>query len=140
MKNAMTIDLEDYYQVTAFSKEVGVDRWDSFTSRIENNTARLLSILTEVGAKATFFTLGWVAKNHPKLVREIVGRGHEIACHSNIHRSVHTMSPDLAFRLCEIRRGLLRSLPSSVSFMIRVFSLLDIPAMVAHVHHVFHSR
>jgi len=94
MKNAMTIDLEDYYQVTAFSKEVGVDRWDSFTSRIENNTARLLSILTEVGAKATFFTLGWVAKNHPKLVREIAGRGHEIACHSNVHRSVHTMSPD----------------------------------------------
>jgi polysaccharide deacetylase family protein (PEP-CTERM system associated) len=97
MKNAITIDLEDYYQVSAFANEVAVDQWDSFASRIENNTARLLCILDDLGAKATFFTLGWVAKKYPMLVREIADRQHEIACHSNVHRSVHEMASD-AFR------------------------------------------
>jgi polysaccharide deacetylase family protein (PEP-CTERM system associated) len=94
MKNAITIDLEDYYQVSAFSHDVAVDKWDAFASRIENNTAKLLSIFDDFGAKATFFTLGWVAKKYPKLVREIADRGHEIACHSNVHRSVYTMTAD----------------------------------------------
>jgi polysaccharide deacetylase family protein (PEP-CTERM system associated) len=94
MKNAITIDLEDYYQVSAFANDVGVDQWDSFASRIEMNAARLLSILDELGVKATFFTLGWVARKYPKLVREIADRRHEIACHSNVHRSVNAMTSD----------------------------------------------
>jgi len=92
MKNAVTIDLEDYYQVSAFSKEAVVEQWDTFASRIEQNTEKLLSIFDEKGTRATFFTLGWVARKHPKMVREIAGRGHEIACHSNVHRSVFTMA------------------------------------------------
>jgi polysaccharide deacetylase family protein (PEP-CTERM system associated) len=92
MKNAITIDLEDYYQVSAFANDVVVDQWDSFSSRIEKNTAKLLSILAECGTKATFFTLGWVAKTYPKLVREIADQRHEIACHSNVHRSIFAMT------------------------------------------------
>jgi polysaccharide deacetylase family protein (PEP-CTERM system associated) len=93
MKNAITIDLEDYYQVSAFAQDVSVSHWDSFVSRVENNTARMLSILDDLSAKATFFTLGWVARKYPKLVREIADRGHEIACHSDIHRLVFSLSP-----------------------------------------------
>jgi polysaccharide deacetylase family protein (PEP-CTERM system associated) len=92
MKNAITIDLEDYYQVSAFSNNIDINQWDGFSSRIERNTDRLLSIFDDLGARATFFTLGWLAKKHGKLVREIADRGHEIACHSNLHRSVNAMS------------------------------------------------
>jgi polysaccharide deacetylase family protein (PEP-CTERM system associated) len=94
MKNALTIDLEDYYQVSAFSKTFVVDQWDSYPSRVEQNTAKLLSILEEGNARATFFTLGWVARKYPKLIREIADRHHEVACHSNVHRSVYALSPD----------------------------------------------
>jgi polysaccharide deacetylase family protein (PEP-CTERM system associated) len=94
MKNAITIDLEDYYQVSAFANDVAVDQWDSFPSRIEANTERLLSIFDDFGVKATFFTLGWVARKHPRLVRDIANRRHEIACHSNVHRPVSAMAPD----------------------------------------------
>jgi polysaccharide deacetylase family protein (PEP-CTERM system associated) len=94
MKNAVTIDLEDYYQVSAFSKEAVVEQWDTFASRIEQNTEKLLSIFDEKGARATFFTLGWVARKYPRLVRQIADRHHEIACHSNVHRSVFTLAPN----------------------------------------------
>jgi polysaccharide deacetylase family protein (PEP-CTERM system associated) len=94
MKNAVTIDLEDYYQVSAFAHDIAVDHWDTFASRIENNTAKLLSIFDDLDAKATFFTLGWVAKKYPKLIREIADQGHEIACHSNVHRSVYEMTAE----------------------------------------------
>ncbi len=94
MKNAVTIDLEDYYQVSAFSQNVIVDQWDSYPSRIELSTAKLLSILDQGKARATFFTLGWVAKRYPKLIREIAENHHEIACHSNVHRAVYAMGPD----------------------------------------------
>src|ERR1700722_8845363 len=94
MKNALTIDLEDYYQVSAFSDTLVVDQWDNYPSRVEHNTAKLLSILDEENARATFFTLGWVARKYPKLIKEIADRRHEIACHSNVHRSVYAMSAD----------------------------------------------
>jgi polysaccharide deacetylase family protein (PEP-CTERM system associated) len=94
MKNALTVDLEDYYQVSAFSTDVIVDQWDAYPSRVEHNTAKLLSILNQGNARATFFTLGWVAKKFPNLIREIAQNHHEIACHSNIHRSVYAMSAE----------------------------------------------
>jgi polysaccharide deacetylase family protein (PEP-CTERM system associated) len=94
MKNALTIDLEDYYQVSAFSETFVVDQWDNYPSRVEHNTAKLLSILDEGNARATFFTLGWVARKYPKLIKEIADRHHEVACHSNVHRSVYAMSAD----------------------------------------------
>jgi polysaccharide deacetylase family protein (PEP-CTERM system associated) len=92
MKNALTIDLEDYYQVSAFANQVATEQWDAFDSRIQNNTAKLLDILAESGKSATFFTLGWVAEKYAKLVRQVAEAGHEVACHSNVHRRVYSMS------------------------------------------------
>lgn len=92
MKNVLTIDLEDYYQVSAFAKDTSVDHWAGFTSRIEQNTEKLLSLFDEAKRKATFFTLGWVARKYPRLVRQIAESGHEIACHSDAHHSVYALT------------------------------------------------
>jgi polysaccharide deacetylase family protein (PEP-CTERM system associated) len=93
MKNALTIDLEDYYHVSAFSSGNPPDDWSSRQSRVERNTHLLLDWLDEAGCKATFFTLAWVAKQYPQLVRQVAERGHEIACHSLRHRTVYEMTP-----------------------------------------------
>ncbi len=92
MRNALTIDLEDYYHVSAFSEQIPVDRWNSATSRIERNTEVLLDLLESAGCKATFFTLGWVGEQHPEVVRKVAERGHEVACHSLRHRTVYKMT------------------------------------------------
>jgi len=93
MKNALTIDLEDYYHVSAFRQSVSPDEWKSKESRVERNTDFLLNLLNEAGCKATFFVLGSVAEEHPALIRKVAAEGHEIACHSLRHRIVHEMSP-----------------------------------------------
>jgi polysaccharide deacetylase family protein (PEP-CTERM system associated) len=93
MRNALTIDLEDYYHVSTFSQQMPVDKWSSVTSRIERNTELLLDLLDSANCKATFFTLGWVAEQHPHVVRRVAERGHEIACHSLRHRTVYEMTP-----------------------------------------------
>ena len=94
MVNALTIDLEDYYQVSAFKDAIASDRWNSFESRVERNTHLLLDRLDEAGCKATFFTLGYVAEQHSHVVRLVADRGHEVACHSLRHRTVYEMSYD----------------------------------------------
>lgn len=90
-----TVDVEDYFQVDAFSKVVDADSWDSYGLRVEANTRRILDLLDEKGVKGTFFVLGWVARRQPALVREIAGRGHEIASHGMSHRRVVTQTPDV---------------------------------------------
>jgi polysaccharide deacetylase family protein (PEP-CTERM system associated) len=92
MKNALTIDLEDYYQVTAFANG-SPQNWDSQVSRVEANTERVLELLAGAKRSATFFTLGWVAEKYPRLVRQVAESGHEIACHSHLHRLVYSLSP-----------------------------------------------
>jgi polysaccharide deacetylase family protein (PEP-CTERM system associated) len=94
MKNALTIDLEDYYHVSAFNDSIAKDKWSSQESRVAQNTDLLLNSLDEAGCKATFFTLGWVAEHHPQVVKEVARRGHEVACHSLRHRTVYEMSPE----------------------------------------------
>jgi polysaccharide deacetylase family protein (PEP-CTERM system associated) len=94
MKNALTIDLEDYYHVSAFRHTVGEEHWGSHQSRVERNTDLLLELLAEAGHKATFFTLGWIAKQFPRLVRKVAEQGHEVACHSLRHRIVYELSPE----------------------------------------------
>ncbi len=94
MKNALTIDLEDYYHVSAFNDSISKDRWSSQESRVAQNTDLLLNSLDEADCKATFFTLGWVAEHHPQVVKEVAKRGHEVACHSLRHRTVYEMSPE----------------------------------------------
>lgn len=92
--NALTIDVEDYYQVSAFADNVAYTDWGRHESRVERNTARILDIFSEAGVKATFFVLGWVASRHPMIVREIVARGHEVACHGYSHQLIYNQSPD----------------------------------------------
>jgi|SRR5215831_8872405 len=94
MRNALTIDLEDYYHVSAFKDQIATAQWNSQESRIEYTTNLLLDLLDETGCKATFFTLGWVVENRPRVVRQVADRGHEIACHSLRHRTVYEMTPE----------------------------------------------
>ena len=92
MYNALTIDVEDYFMVTAFSDVVKSEDWSKYESRVENNTLQILDILDEYRVKATFFTLGWVAEHYPKLVSEIHRRGHEVASHGYNHRLTYDLS------------------------------------------------
>jgi polysaccharide deacetylase family protein (PEP-CTERM system associated) len=97
MRNALTIDVEDYFQVTAFEGVVDRDDWKVYPSRVENNTRRVMDLLEEHGLKGTFFVLGWVAERFPMLIREISDGGHEVACHGFGHELVYNLGPD-AFR------------------------------------------
>ena len=117
--NILSIDVEDYFMVTALEPAVKRSEWDQYESRIERNTYRLLEILGNTSSsnssanpvgtdahhslKATFFCLGWVAERYPRLIREIHACGHEVACHGYDHRRIHSMSPHV-FRQ-DIRRN-----------------------------------
>jgi polysaccharide deacetylase family protein (PEP-CTERM system associated) len=91
--NALTVDVEDYFHVSALAGAIQRDTWDSRESRVEGNVRRLLALFDETGARGTFFVLGWVAERYPELVREIARRGHEIACHGFSHRLVYEQPP-----------------------------------------------
>jgi polysaccharide deacetylase family protein (PEP-CTERM system associated) len=101
--NAMTIDVEDYFQVSAFDAVVPREQWEDLESRVCRNTERLLRIFDERGVKATFFVLGWVAERFPALVADIARAGHEVASHGYHHRLVYAQKPD-AFRE-DVRRA-----------------------------------
>lgn len=90
----LSVDVEDYYHVEAFSDVVPRTAWDSYPGRVVDNTRAALDLFDECGVKATFFILGWVAERHPGLVGEIVRRGHEPACHSYWHRLIYKLDPD----------------------------------------------
>ncbi len=85
MVNAMTIDVEDYFQVSAFAPHIARSSWDDRECRIERNMDRILQMLALQDTKATFFTLGWIAQRYPQLVRRIVAGGHELASHGYGH-------------------------------------------------------
>jgi polysaccharide deacetylase family protein (PEP-CTERM system associated) len=91
--NAMTVDVEDYFQVSAFERVVARERWDGFESRVCRNTERLLALFASGGVTATFFVLGWVAERFPGLVRRIAEAGHELGSHGYAHRLVYEMTP-----------------------------------------------
>lgn len=92
--NAMTIDVEDYFHVSAFADRIARHEWDQLESRVVQNTHRLLNLLEHHQIRSTCFILGWVAQKYPQLVRDIQKSGHEIGCHSYWHRLVYQMSPD----------------------------------------------
>jgi polysaccharide deacetylase family protein (PEP-CTERM system associated) len=94
MFNALTVDVEDYYMVSAFADVVKFDEWCRYESRIEKNTNTILDLLAEFGATGTFFVLGWVAERYPTLVRDIHAAGHEIACHGYNHRLIYNLTPE----------------------------------------------
>lgn len=98
------MDVEDYFHVEAFADRVSPDDWVKYPSRVADNTRRVLDVFAELGAKATFFVLGYVAERVPAIVRDILAAGHEVGCHSSRHRRIHTLSPQ-QFRE-DTRRGL----------------------------------
>jgi polysaccharide deacetylase family protein (PEP-CTERM system associated) len=92
IRNILTVDVEDYFMVSAFSNIIKTDAWDRYSSRVERNTMHVLDILARYDAKGTFFILGWIAERYPQIVKEIDRRGHEIGCHSYYHKLVYEMS------------------------------------------------
>ena len=92
--NALSVDLEDYFQVSNFEHVIDRDSWPTLPSRVAANTHRLLETFDETESRATFFVLGWVAEREPALVREIAERGHEIACHGYGHELVYEIGPE----------------------------------------------
>ena len=95
---ALSVDVEDYFQVQAFARYVSREEWDRWPSRVESNTRRLLDLFESAGATATFFTLGWIARRHPRLVRDIAERGHEVASHGMFHTMLTEQTPE-SFRV-----------------------------------------
>src|SRR5690606_31567123 len=92
--NAMTVDVEDYFHVSAFDGVLPRSQWDQMESRVTANTERLLAVFADHSIKATFFVLGWVAERHPALVRTILAEGHEVASHGYAHRLVYDLTPE----------------------------------------------
>ena len=92
--NALSVDVEDWFQVGAFEKVIDRADWDSLEHRVEGNTDKVLALFEGAGVKSTFFTLGWVAERYPALMRRIVEGGHEIASHGWDHQRVFTMGPE----------------------------------------------
>jgi polysaccharide deacetylase family protein (PEP-CTERM system associated) len=93
MAHVISVDVEDYYQVEAFSDTIDRKSWDNWPSRVVSNTHRALDLLDRYSTKATFFFVGWIAHRFPSLVREVEARGHELACHSYWHRPVYSLTP-----------------------------------------------
>jgi polysaccharide deacetylase family protein (PEP-CTERM system associated) len=94
IRNAFTVDVEDYFQVSALAPYIPRQQWDNIPCRIERNVERILDLLSEHGAHATFFTLGWIAERYPVLVRRIVEQGHELASHGYGHLRASEQTPD----------------------------------------------
>jgi polysaccharide deacetylase family protein (PEP-CTERM system associated) len=101
--NAMTVDVEDYFQVAAFEDRISRSDWDRLPCRVDANTHRVLDVFAEHRVKGTFFTLGWVAERYPGLVRRLVAEGHEIASHGYDHTRLNEFDRD------QLREDLLRT-------------------------------
>ncbi|RFA25176.1 polysaccharide deacetylase [Alkalilimnicola ehrlichii] len=94
MRNAMTVDVEDYFHVAALASAIKVEDWEQCERRVEANTHRLLELFDDKGVTATFFVLGWVAERHVGLIRAIADQGHEIASHGQSHQLIYRQTPD----------------------------------------------
>lgn len=94
MLNALSVDVEDWFQVGAFETVISRDDWDSLECRVERNSDAVLELFDTAGVKGTFFTLGWVAERYPALIRRIVDAGHEIASHGYAHERVFNFTPN----------------------------------------------
>lgn len=92
-RNALTVDVEDYFHVAALAESISRDDWDSITPRVADNTERLLDLFAAREVQATFFVLGWVAERFPALVRRVVAAGHELACHGYSHQLIYLQDP-----------------------------------------------
>lgn len=108
--NALTIDVEDYYQVSGFESQIAFESWPRYESRVVGNTWRILELLHFQKVKATFFVLGWIAEHYPQVVLAIRQEGHEIASHGYRHRLLYNMSPEEFRKDTERSKGILEDL------------------------------
>ena len=92
--NALTVDVEDYFQVSAFADRICRKDWDKLVCRVEANTDKLLAIFDQHQVRGTFFILGWVAERYPALVKRIHTAGHELASHGYWHQLVYDLTPE----------------------------------------------
>ncbi|UZE97965.1 XrtA system polysaccharide deacetylase [Alkalimarinus alittae] len=95
IKNALTIDVEDYFHVAALAKSIPTSKWDSLECRVEKNTDKLLELFASKNVNATFFTLGWVAERYPQIVKKIAAAGHEVASHGYSHQLIYNQSQEV---------------------------------------------
>ena len=101
IRNVLSVDVEDYFQVSALEERITRDQWPNYLPRVENNTLRLLEIFSRFDVKATFFVLGWVAERFPGLIRQMADEGHEVASHGPMHERVSNLSSE------DFRQGIL---------------------------------
>ncbi len=94
MLNALSVDVEDWFQVGAFERTIRREDWDGLTHRVERNTDAVMALFADAGVTGTFFTLGWVAERYPALMRRIADAGHEVASHGYDHARVFTMTAE----------------------------------------------
>ncbi len=123
--DGLSVDLEDYFQVEAFASRIPRSQWPSFPSRVRHSTARVLELLERNRCQATFFVLGWVAEHQPSLIREIAQAGHELACHSHLHRPLYQLSPSEFREDLRRSRGLIEDIGGTkvVGFRAPTFSI-----------------
>src|SRR5580700_9527673 len=93
MLNALSVDVEEYFHPTEVQASADPSQWSTLPPRIDNQIDRILELFESRKTKATFFILGWIAEHHPCVVRAIAAAGHEIGCHSHMHRLVYSLSP-----------------------------------------------
>ena len=108
--NALTIDVEDYFQVSAFTPYISRSTWDDLPCRVERNVDRILELLAETGVHATFFTLGWIAERYPQMVGRIVSCGHEVASHGYAHDRANTLTPEAFFADVALAKAVLEDI------------------------------
>ena len=108
--NALTIDVEDYFQVSAFAPYIARSEWSACECRVESNVNRILEMLAINNTKATFFTLGWVAERYPQLVRQIVAQGHELASHGYAHERASDQSEAVFYADIHLAKMILEDL------------------------------
>lgn len=127
VEHFFTVDVEDYFQVNAFERTVSRSAWDGFPPRLERNVAVLLDLLHRRGVLGTFFTLGWVARRHPEVVRRIAAAGHEIASHGFWHRRVTELTPSEFREDARSSRALLEDLTGQRVYGYRAPSFSIVP-------------
>jgi polysaccharide deacetylase family protein (PEP-CTERM system associated) len=111
--NALTIDVEDYFQVSAFAPYIARSTWEAQPCRIERNIERILELLAENGVHATFFTLGWIAERYPEMVRRIAAGGHEVASHGYEHERAGDLQADGFFADVALAKAVLEDIAGS---------------------------
>ncbi len=143
--NALTVDVEDYFQVSAFEAVIDRSTWPRYECRVARNTERLLDLFAAHGARATFFFLGWVAERYPELVRRAVAEGHEIASHGYQHQRVTTQQPQEFHADVRRTRELLEDLAGTPVIGYRAASYSITPdndwahALLAETGHLYSS-